>query len=107
MNQNRIEILTQFIQKDPNDSFARFGLAMEYARLDDTDQAIEQFRMLRERNPNYIPAYFQAGKLLAKIGRRDEARQVLDAGIAAAERVGDLHAKSEMEAELAEVLRAF
>jgi len=107
LNQNRIEILTQFIQKDPNDSFARFGLAMEYARLDDTDQAIEQFRMLRERNPNYIPAYFQAGKLLAKIGRRDEARQVLDAGIAAAERVGDLHAKSEMEAELAEVLRAF
>ena len=105
MSQNRIEILTQFIQKDPKDSFARFGLAMEYARLDEADKALEHFRILREINPNYIPAYFQAGKLLAKIGQRDEARKILDEGIGAAGRVGDLHAKSEMEAELSELLR--
>lgn len=105
MSENRIEILTKFIQKDPKDSFARFGLAMEYARLDEPDKALEQFRMLREINPNYIPAYFQAGKLLARIGQRDEARQLLDEGIGAASRVGDLHAKNEMEAELSEVLR--
>ena len=103
MAQNRIEILTQFIQADPKDSFARFGLAMEYARLGESDQALEHFRKLRELNPNYIAAYFQAGKVLAKIGQTETARQILGEGIQAAGRVGDLHAKNEMEAAVADL----
>ncbi len=103
MEKNRLEILTQFVEKDPKDSFARYGLAMEYARRGEHDNAIENFRKLWELNPNYVGAYFQAGQLLARMGQRDEARRVLGEGIQAAGRVGDLHAKSEMEAALAEL----
>ena len=103
MNKSRLEILLEFIKADPKDSFARFGVAMEYARLGENDQALENFRKLWELNPDYTAAYFQAGKLLAKIGNGDMARQVLGAGIQAAARANDQHAKSEMESALAAI----
>lgn len=74
---------------------------MEYARLGETDQALEHFRRLWEINPDYTAAYFQAGKLLAKIGNSAMARQVLSDGIQAAMRANDPHSKSEMEAVMA------
>jgi len=98
-----VQTLTELVEKAPNDSFARYGLAMEWARLGDHSKALEHFRKLWEANPDYVGAYFQAGQLLLRMGRKDEARRVLSQGIAAAGRTGDLHAKSEMEAALAEL----
>ena len=96
-------MLLEFIAAHPKDSFARFGAAMEYARLGDHAKALECFQALCEINPDYVAAYFQAGKLLAKIGDNDEARSVLGRGIEAAVRTKDLHAKAEMEGFLAEI----
>ena len=103
MGTSRIDKLTQFLNANPKDSFARFGLAMEYATLGESDKALENFQKLWESNPNYVAAYFQAGKLLAKAGKTDAARQVLSDGIQAATRIQDQHAKSEMEAFLADL----
>jgi tetratricopeptide (TPR) repeat protein len=103
LSKSRLEMLLEFIQADPKDSFARFGVAMEYARMGESDKALENFRKLWEMNPDYTAAYFQAGKLLAKVGNKDMARQVLSDGISAATRTKDLHTKSEMEAALAEL----
>lgn len=103
MSKSRLETLLEFIARDPKDSFARFGVAMEYARLGENDKALENFRRLWEMNPDYTAAYFQAGKLLAKIGNPAMARQVLADGIQAATRADDLHSKSEMEAAMAEL----
>ena len=93
----------QFVEKTPLDTFARYGLAMEYARLGEQDKAMENFRKLWEINPNYVAAYFQAGQLLARMGQKEEAGRVLGEGIEAASRIGDLHAKSEMEAAISEL----
>lgn len=103
MSKSRLDTLLDFIQADPKDSFARFGVAMEYVRLGDNEKALENFRKLWEMNPDYTAAYFQAGKLLAKIGNKEMARQVLSEGIQAAVRGDDLHTKSEMEAVLADL----
>lgn len=103
MEKTRLEILMQFVEKSPKDTFARYGLAMEYARLGEHDKAIENFRKLWESNPDYAAAYFQAGQLLSRIGQKEEAGRILGEGIQAASRIGDQHAKSEMEAALAEL----
>lgn len=103
MNKSRLDILLEFIAADPKDSFARFGVAMEYARLGDNDKALENFRKLWELHPDYTAAYFQAGKLLVKIGNKEMARQILGEGIQAAIRANDLHTKSEMEAVLEDI----
>ncbi len=96
-------MLKQVLEQNPDDAFARYGLAMEYARTDQVDTALTEFRRLLEANPNYTAAYFQAAQALARVERMEESRTWLRDGIACAERVGDQHAKSEMSAMLEEL----
>ena len=103
MEKNRLEILTEFVEMKPKDAFARYGLAMELSSLGESQKALEHFRKLWEINPDYTPAYFQAGMLLAKIGEKDSAREVLSQGVQAAIRTKDLHAKSEIESAILEL----
>jgi tetratricopeptide (TPR) repeat protein len=96
-------VLQQLVSRNPKDSFALYGLAMEYANSGDYDKALEQFRALCEVNPNYSYAYYQAGRVLTKQGRIEEARAWYERGIEATTRSGDQHAKGEIEAALAEL----
>jgi Tfp pilus assembly protein PilF len=100
---NRVEMLTQFLRDNPNDSFARYGLAMEYSKAGDTVRAMQEFGNLLAINPDYTAGYFMAAQTLARAGKSDEARKMLNDGIACAARTGNVHAKSEMEALLEEL----
>lgn len=100
---SRVEMLTQFLKENPNDSFARYGLAMEYSKSGDAERALQEFGKLLDANPDYTAGYFMAAQTLAKAGRSEEARRVLTDGIACAARTGNAHAKSEMQAMLEEL----
>ena len=100
---SRRQILEDFVAAKPTDAFARYGLAMECANSGDTPAADEHFKALLAAHPEYVAGYFQFGQFLAKSGRTEEARSTLNAGIAASRRAGDDHARSEMEAALAEL----
>lgn len=100
---SRRQMLEDFVAAKPTDAFARFGLAMECANSGDAAAADENFKALLASHPEYVAGYFQFGQFLAKSGRTDEARSTLNAGIATARRAGDDHARSEMEAALAEL----
>ena len=99
----RRQILEDFVAAKPTDAFARYGLAMECANSGDTAGADEHFKALLASHPEYVAGYFQFGQFLAKSGRAEEARCALNTGIATARRTGDEHARSEMEAALAEL----
>ena len=103
MASNRLELLSGILTKDPNNLLARYGLAMEYAQRGDYTNSLENFRALMVTNPNYVAAYYQAGRVLHKIGEGKQAREIFMQGIAACNRVGDLHARSELEAALGEL----
>ncbi len=96
-------MLKQVLEQNPNDAFARYGLAMEYARDGQVDTALVEFQALLRSNPDYTAAYFQAAQALARGERLEEAREWLRQGIGCAERAGDQHAKSEMTAMLEEL----
>jgi len=78
-------------------------LAMECMNGGDTEAANGHFRELLQRNADYLPAYLMYAQMLSRESRVDEARQVLSAGIATADRKGDQHARSEMETLLGEL----
>jgi thioredoxin-like negative regulator of GroEL len=99
----RRQMLEDFVAAKPNDAFARYGLAMDCASSGDTTAADEQFKTLLGAHPDYVAAYFQYGQFLARIGRTEDARSTLASGIAAALRTRDDHARSEMEAALADL----
>jgi tetratricopeptide (TPR) repeat protein len=100
---DRVTMLAQFLQQNPSDAFARYGLAMEYARLGQTEQALEQFGKLLELHPDYTNGYFMAAQTLERNGRTTEAKKMLENGIAAAKRSGNKHALSEMSGMLEEL----
>jgi Flp pilus assembly protein TadD len=100
MATNRLDILKQMLEQDPKNTFAHYGLAMEYARLGNLTQAAAEFQSLIQQDPDYAAAYFHAGQALEKLDRVDEARSVYQQGIEVTTRKGDLHTRSEIEAAL-------
>jgi len=100
---DRLAMLKEFLSTNPNDCFARYGLAMEYIRQGTLEPALGEFRALLKINPDYIAAYQMAAQALMKADRMDEARQMLEDGIASAIRTGNSHARAEMEGMLMEL----
>ena len=96
-------MLTEILSQNPDDAFARYGLAMEYSKSRDITQSMEEFSKLLTSHPEYTAGYFMAAQTLARAERIDEAKKMLTDGIASARRTGNAHAQSEMEAMLAEL----
>jgi len=99
----RRESLEGFVQNNPKDAFARYGLAVECAKIGDDLAAQQHFRQLLADNPGYVAGYYQFGQLLARLGDVSEARRVFTSGIAVAEKSGDFHARDEMQSALAAI----
>ena len=100
---DRIAMLNEILAQNPNDTFARYGLAMEYSGKSEVGRALEEFGKLLSANPDYTVGYFMAAQTLARAERVEEAKKMLQDGIASAKRTGNAHAQSEMEAMLAEL----
>ncbi len=96
-------MLTDLLTQDPNNVLARYGLAMEYSNAGEFVRALEEFQRLITTNPDYAAGYFMAAQTLVKAKRAEEATKMLRDGIAAAQRKGDSHARSEMQAMLEEL----
>jgi tetratricopeptide (TPR) repeat protein len=100
MSSTRIEVLQNMLLQDPNNSFARYGVAMEYKNSGRLQPAAEEFEKLIAIDPNYVAAYFHGGQTLEKLGRIDDARAAYERGITACSRIGDAHTRSEIQASL-------
>ncbi|MBV8476296.1 MAG: tetratricopeptide repeat protein [Acidobacteria bacterium] len=100
---DRVARLNEVLANNPNDTFARYGLAMEYSTAGNFELAMSQFHQLLTRDPDYTAGYFMAAQTLVRAARVEEAKQLLLGGIAAARRTGNAHAGSEMEAMLIEL----
>jgi len=99
---SRRQMLEEFLAANPADAFARYGLAMECINAGDTAAAEGHFSQLVTAHPEYVPGYYHYGQLQVRLGHGDDARKTFRAGIAAAQKAGDAHALSELEAALEE-----
>jgi Tfp pilus assembly protein PilF len=97
---DRIAALKELLAENPDDAFARYGLAMEYSKAGDIAAALAEFTTIIQHNPDYTPAYQMAGQMLMNVGRMEEARKMFEDGIACARRAGNQHAASEMQGML-------
>jgi hypothetical protein len=97
----RLAALEKMVAAGPNDAFPYYGLALEYRGLGRKDDALAVFATMRERFAGYVPQYLMAGQMLTELGRKDEARAVLEAGVQAARSARDSHSLGELESALA------
>lgn len=93
---SRLEALLELVQKDENDSFSRYGLAMEYVSAGDHAQAVETFNELIRRDPDYHAAYYHLAKTYEALGKIREAFAAYDNGIRVARKINNQHAVNEL-----------
>lgn len=61
MTISRLQQIKEMLEKEPNDSFLNYALALEYAKVNDLKKAIEIIEALLIRDKNYLGAYYQLG----------------------------------------------
>lgn len=98
MDSKRIEILKAMVDNNPGDTFARYGLAMEYANSGNLEEAVREYRSLLDKDAGYAAGYYHGGQALEKLGRVEEAREMYEKGIEVTTRSGDLKTRSELQA---------
>lgn len=100
---SRLEQMLSFLEQDPNDSFSRYAVALEYMSLKDYDRAKEYLSDLRGRDPEYVATYYQLGQVHTALEEWEMAEEAYNAGIVAGKKAGDLHAVSELQAAIDEL----
>jgi predicted Zn-dependent protease len=96
----RLLYLEKVTREGSSDPFAWYGLAIEYRNLERWDESLQTFTTLRTQHADYVAAYLMCGQMLEKMGRKDDAREWLVAGIDVAKKKRDGHALSELESAL-------
>jgi Flp pilus assembly protein TadD len=100
MEKTRLQMLEENLQASPENAFLRYGLAMELKNAGRAEEAWKHFEHLLRNHPDYWATYQHAGALLAAMGRREEARQVMTRGLEVTSRLGKSHPHDELQAAL-------
>jgi predicted Zn-dependent protease len=101
MSQSRIELFKTMARDQPEDVMIWYGLASEYAKLEQWGEAAGALRNVLRLNPDYTAAYQMLGTALLNQGEKEEARRAWTDGIEAATRTGAWKARQHMEGLLA------
>lgn len=104
MDKPRIDSLKEILAVDPQDSFTRYALGLEYVSQNKLELAKDTFEELKTLDPNYVATYYQLGKVYELLSDEQAARKVFEKGIYVARSQNDLHTKSELEQALNELL---
>lgn len=74
------------VAKHPKGFLGRYGLGNKIMQEGgDLEEAVEHLRVAVEVDPVHVAAHFALGRALAGLGRKEEAKPVLSAGIEAAQ----------------------
>lgn len=91
-----VENLEALLAKGTDNALLRFGLANEYLKLGQLEQAIGHLRKAVTHDPKYSAAWKRLGKALADAGHKAEAIRAYEDGIRVAQEKGDVQAAKEM-----------
>ena len=99
----RLKSLIDLYQKDPNDSFVAYGIALEYSSTENYEEAEKYLTKLIINDPNYVPAYMQLAQVKENLNKIDDAKKTYKKGIDVAIKNNELRTASEMEEFLSEL----
>lgn len=92
----RIEKIKAMLGDQPEDSFLKHALALEYIKLGNDETARQLFEEILNKEPGYIGSYYHLAKLLERNSLTNEAIQVYERGMEEAKLAGDNHALGEL-----------
>jgi hypothetical protein len=96
----RLEKLKEMEAQKPGDAFVKFAIAQEYVGMIDDAAALTYFTLLLEKSPNYLPLYYQLGKLYERKEDLKSAAYIYAKGIIIAKAANDLKTAGELNEAL-------
>lgn len=78
---SRIDMLIELLRKEPDDIFLNYALGIEYIAELSIGDAESKFKRVLELDPNYIPAFYQLGKLYESQLKNEEALSFFKTGL--------------------------
>lgn len=83
---SRLEQLLVMLQEEPNDSFLRYAVAVEYAVAGNHPEAVARIEALIADHPDYLGAYYKLGQLYEQVRNDAKALDVYRRGAEVAKR---------------------
>ncbi len=100
MNKSRIETLKALVEMDPDNPLGRYGLANEYFKLENYEEAIIQINEYLRIKGDEGAVYRMLAECYLETGNKDRARVSYNKGIEAANRYGHPSMVEEFEEAL-------
>lgn len=80
-----LDAFRQMVAKNPKGFLGRYGLGNKILQEGgNLEEAVEHLRVAVQLDPVHVASHLALGRALIKLGRKDEAKPVLEAGIHAA-----------------------
>ncbi len=85
-----IPTLRKLVALDVNDPLSRFALGKKLFELNtDLEEAAEHLRFANEKAPQHLATYHIYGQVLARLGRKDEAKRIFTEGLKQTAGIGE------------------
>ena len=85
--------LRKLLALDPDDPLSRFALGKKLFETDDSTEALNEaadhLRFANTKAPQHLATYHVLAQVLIRLGRTDEARNVLETGVARVAGIGE------------------
>lgn len=98
-----IRKLATYVKKNPDDSFSKFALALEFQKQGDYKRSRMFFEDILEKDPEYVGVYYHLGKLYEMTDQLSDAKKMFEQGITIAGSQQEERTKSELKEALAQL----
>lgn len=98
-----IKTLARNIKANPDDSFSKFALALEFIKQENLQRAKLLFENIYHNDPEYVGVYYHLGKLYERMELYNEAQSVYNEGIEVAAKQKERRTKQEIQEALTQL----
>jgi tetratricopeptide (TPR) repeat protein len=96
MTNERLKLIQEMLETNPDDSFLKYAAALEYEKDGKNKKAITIIKDLLAKDANYLGAYYKLGKLLELEGKEQEAIKIYRRGLEVSKKNSDLKTEGEL-----------
>ena len=96
----RLEKLQEMERQKPEDAFLKFAIAQEFIGMNNDAEAQKYYILLLEGFPQYVPVYYQLGKLFERVNQIKEATEIYKRGMVVAKAANDHKTAGELNEAL-------
>lgn len=104
MSNSRLQKLVEMLKENPSDTFALYGIAMEFMGENEIEKAKHYFEEVIKIDDKNVGAYYQLGKIYEIMNDEPAAISIYEKGLDHARKKNDMRSVREFNAAIDSLL---